>query len=77
VSVDDHNDQAKPVKFFVNRREIEIWQQYAAGSEIKEVAGIPEAFKLFGPAGDEIPNDKRVKLHDGERFTAISGQDVS
>jgi hypothetical protein len=38
---------------------------------------VPETFKLFDPPGDEVANEERIELHEHERFTAISGQDVS
>lgn len=61
----------------VNNRPVEFDDDHATGSEIKAAAGLPGDFKLYDDKGHEIANDKRVKLKDGERFTVISGQDVS
>ena len=72
-----HEGHHHPVTIFVNRREIEFPEHYATGLEIKEKADVPATFKLFTPNGDEVANDERVHLREHERFTAISGQDVS
>jgi hypothetical protein len=65
------------VTILVNNRAVELDDDRATGSEIKSSAGLPTEFKLFDEKGHEIDNDKRVKVKDGERYTAISGQDVS
>jgi len=72
-----HRDHHHPVVIFVNRREIEFAESHATGFEIKHRADVPETFKLFDPPGDEVANEERIELHEHERFTAISGQDVS
>jgi hypothetical protein len=70
-------DHQHPVVIFVNRREIGFPERHATGLEIKERAEVPMTFKLFDPRGDEVANEQRVELREHERFTAISGQDVS
>lgn len=66
-----------PVTVKVNNRDVVLPSAEDTGAEIKHAAGVPETFKLFGPDGAEISNDQRVRVHEHERFTAISGQDVS
>jgi len=69
--------KTKTVTILVNNREVEIAGKETTGAVIKEAAGIPLDFKLYDPHGDEIANDQPIKIHQNERFTAISGQDVS
>ena len=66
-----------PVTILVNNRDVTLPRRDTTGFEIKRAAEVPETFKLFGPHGDEIENDQQVRIHERERFTAISGQDVS
>lgn len=70
-------DHPHPVTIFVNRREVNLPDDEATGLQIKEAAKVPSTFKLFDPQGNEIANDTSVRLHEHERLTAISGQDVS
>jgi hypothetical protein len=65
------------VTILVNNRPVELDDDHVTGSQIKAAAGLPADFKLYDEKGHEIDNDKRVKLKDGEPYTAISGQDVS
>ncbi len=65
------------VTIFVNNREVHFHTDDATGAEIKAHAEVPQDFKLYGPEGELIGDGKHVELHQGERFTAISGQDVS
>ena len=77
---DKGGEPGKPkdhVTILVNNRPVKLDDDHATGSEIKAEAGLPGDFKLYDDKGREIGNDQRVKLKDGERFTAISGQDVS
>jgi len=67
----------KPIVILVNRREVEIPDRDTTGAEIKAAAEVPPDFKLFDPQGNEISDDSPVHVHPHERFTAISGQDVS
>ncbi len=75
--VHDKPNRPRPVTIKVNRRDVEMPDDHATGLEIKNAADVPETFKLFDPHGDEIANDQDVKIHNHEKFTAISGQDVS
>ena len=74
---DAHHEHDHPVTIKVNNRDVVLPSAEDTGAEIKQAAGVPETFKLFGPDGAEIANDQRVRVHEHERFTAISGQDVS
>ncbi len=65
------------VTIVVNNRPVHFHTDDATGAEIKARAEVPHDFKLYGPEGELIGDGKRVELHEGERFTAISGQDVS
>ncbi len=67
----------KPVVVLVNNKPVTLPDADTTGKEIKALAGIPLDFKLYGPKGDEVKNDQRIKVHPREKFTAISGQDVS
>jgi hypothetical protein len=72
-----HPHHPQPVTILVNRRDVQLPDDHATGLQIKEAADVPTMFKLFDPHGDEIHNDQEVRVHEHERFTAISGQDVS
>jgi hypothetical protein len=65
------------VSIFVNNREVQFPTDDATGAQIKARAEVPQDFKLYGPEGELIGDSKHVELQQGERFTAISGQDVS
>lgn len=67
----------KSVTIFVNNKAVELPDGDTTGAEIKQAAGIPLDFKLYGPKGEEITNEQKVRVHPKEKFTAISGQDVS
>ena len=71
------DDKPHPVSIKVNNREVTVPDRDVTGGQIKQAADVPATFKLFGPKGDEIANDQRLRVHNNERFTAISGQDVS
>lgn len=73
----DKPDKLHPVTIKVNRRDVHMPDNHATGLEIKRAADVPETFKLFDPHGDEVANDQDIKLHNKDKFTAISGQDVS
>jgi hypothetical protein len=72
-----HGKPSQETTILVNNRDVTMPDDYATGAEIKAAAGVPSDFKLYDEKGREIAPDKKVKLKDGERFTAISGQDVS
>lgn len=65
------------VLILVNNRDVEVPGHEVTGAEIKHAAGVPDDFKLYGPNGSEIDDDRTVRVRRDERFTAISGQDVS
>lgn len=67
----------KTITIFVNNRPVEIEDKRVTGAEIKAAAEIPLEFKLYNAKGEEIANDEEIKIHQKEKFTAISGQDVS
>jgi hypothetical protein len=67
----------KKVVILVNNRDVVLNDDHATGLQIKQAANVPTTFKLFDPKGREVDNEERIKLHEGDRFTAISGQDVS
>jgi hypothetical protein len=75
----DHNDHPKDrsVTVQVNRRDVVVPDDHVTGLQIKDAAKVPTTFKLFDPKGDEVANDTTIHVHAHERFTAISGQDVS
>jgi hypothetical protein len=78
VSTAEHEKpRQKPVVIIVNRREVQIPDRDTTGAEIKAAAEVPPDFKLFDPHGNEIADDAVLHVHPHERFTAISGQDVS
>lgn len=66
----------------VNNKPYEAPKEEMTGAEIKTLAGVPLDFQLYLLHGDSqrldpIADDKLVKLHEHERFRAVSGQDVS
>jgi hypothetical protein len=73
----DVKPKTKEVVIQVNNRPVTLPHHKTSGREIKAAADIPVEFKLYGPKGHEISNDKQITVHKGEKFTAISGQDVS
>ena len=79
----EHPEQAKdekkpkPVTISVNNQAVELPNRETTGEEIKNRAGVPPEFKLYNAKGEEIGNDEAIKVHPNEKFTAISGQDVS
>jgi hypothetical protein len=70
----------KSITIIVNRREVQMPDREATGAEIKAAAGVPPDFELFEQKGSKlipIADDEIVKLHNKQKFTAVSGQDVS
>ncbi|MHB1538174.1 MAG: multiubiquitin domain-containing protein [Solirubrobacteraceae bacterium] len=61
----------------VNNRAVDVPGHEVTGGQIKQAAGVPADFKLYGPDGHEIANQQTVEVKHYERFTAISGEDVS
>ncbi len=74
---DKHDKPSRQTTILVNNRPVVMSDDHATGAEIKRAAGIPKDFKLYDEKGKEVGDHKNVKLNEGERFTAISGQDVS
>jgi hypothetical protein len=73
----EHGKPSQTTTILVNNRSVTMPDDHATGFEIETAAGIPTDFQLFDDKGKEVAPDKKVKLKEGERFTAISGQDVS
>jgi hypothetical protein len=67
----------KAVKILVNNRAVEVPGHEVTGAEIKHAAEVPADFKLYGPSGTEVTDGQTIRVKHDERFTAISGQDVS
>jgi hypothetical protein len=70
----------KTVTVFVNNREVVLPDKEQTGAEIKTAAQIPLDFDLYIEHGsnlDPVDNNERIKVHQHERFRAVSGQDVS
>ncbi len=66
-----------PVEIIVNKRKVTVLGHEVTGLEIKQAADVPATFKLYNAHGKEVANDHRVHVAHDQRFTAISGQDVS
>ncbi len=80
VDVQDATPKPKGVTILVNKKEVRLRSKETTGREIKSAAGIPEDFVLYRHHGDDlvtVANDEQIKVHDHEKFTAVSGQDVS
>jgi hypothetical protein len=74
--------KTKTITVEVNNKPYEATNEDMTGAEIKTLAGIPLDFQLYLLHGDSqrldpIANDQQLKLHEHERFRAVSGQDVS
>jgi hypothetical protein len=67
----------KLVPIIVNNRDVKVPGHHVTGAQILAAAGVPADFKLYGPDGEEIQPEQTVHVKHDERFTAISGQDVS
>jgi hypothetical protein len=67
----------RPIVILVNRKPVEVPSAHVTGLEIKNAAGVTAEFQLFGPKGESISDEEKVHVHKDEKFTAISGQDVS
>jgi len=74
--------ERRTITIEVNNREYSAPKEEMTGAEIKTLAGVPLDFQLYLLHGesqrlDPIADDKAIKLHEHERFRAVSGQDVS
>lgn len=67
----------KTTTILVNNRPVEVEDRELTGAEIKAAAGIPPNFKLYDDKGKEVGDTEQIKVHEKQKFTAISGQDVS
>lgn len=67
----------KEVRILVNNRAVNVPGHEVTGAQIKQAAEVPADFKLYRPDGSEIADGQTVRVKHDERFTAISGQDVS
>jgi hypothetical protein len=72
----------KSITIEVNNKPYEAPKSEMTAAEIKRLAGVPLDFQLYLLHGDSqrldpISDDQAVKLHEHERFRAVSGQDVS
>jgi hypothetical protein len=77
---DDNTPKPKPVTIEVNNRTVQMPDREATGTEIKHHAQVPAEFMLYREHGgklEPVADDETIKLHDNERFRAVSGQDVS
>jgi hypothetical protein len=76
-AINGHGKPSQQTRIFVNNRPVTMPDDHATGAEIEAAAGVPPDFKLYDAKGKDVEPDEKVKLKEGERFTAISGQDVS
>ena len=77
MAADQLHTHIRTITVLVNNRPVQLPSDSATGAEIKQAAGVSPDFKLYGPDGEEIRDDESVRVHNHERFIAISGQDVS
>lgn len=67
----------KTITIVVNNNLVTLPDRETTGSELKGAAGLPLEFTLYDHKGREIENETTVRVHRNQKFTAISGQDVS
>jgi ribosomal protein S17 len=67
----------KTITIFVNNQPVQMEKGRVTGAEIKRAAAVPHEFKLYDQKGKQISDTEEVEIKDQEKFTAISGQDVS
>jgi hypothetical protein len=75
----EQTKKPKTITITVNNRPVEVDKE-TTGAAIKAAAGVPAEFQLFREHGSklvQVADDEQVKVHDGEAFRAVSGQDVS
>jgi hypothetical protein len=76
----DAKTKTKTVTIIVNNRDVTLEDREVTGAEIKQAAEVPTDFQLFREHGDrleQIADDQAIKVHEHEKFRAVSGQDVS
>jgi hypothetical protein len=72
--------EPKTVTVFVNNREVVLPDREVSGAEIKAAAEVPAQFQLFREHGkklDPVADGESIKVHENERFRAVSGQEVA
>jgi hypothetical protein len=77
---DEKPPKPKAVTIVVNNRDVEMPDRATTVAQIKQLAGIPPEFVLYREHGgklEPVTDDEAIKLHDTQRFRAVSGQDVS
>jgi hypothetical protein len=75
--VEDEAHPPQPVVISVNRKDVKVPGHDVTGLQIKEAAKVPIEFQLFDHKGAQVADGDTIRVHKDERFTAISGQDVS
>jgi hypothetical protein len=77
-----NEDRKKPkeITISVNNQDVDLDSKHVTGGQIKEAARVPADFQLFREHGQklrQIADHEEITVHNGERFRAVSGQDVS
>lgn len=75
--VSQKGPKPKPVTVMVNNRKVSLSDDRVTAAAIKQAAEVPAAFQLFDAKGRSVEDGKEIRVHEGDKFTAISGQDVS
>jgi Multiubiquitin len=78
--MDENRKKPKEITISVNNQDVDLDSKHVTGAQIKAAAGVPADFQLFREHGQklkQIDDDEQITVHDGERFRAVSGQDVS
>lgn len=74
----DHaHDPHHAIEIRVNKKKVTVYGHTQTGQGIKKAAGLPENFKLFDSHGHPVGDHEHVHVDADDRFTCISGQDVS
>lgn len=79
-SATEGKQKPKQVTVVVNNKDVVLDEKQDTGAEIKAAAGVPAEFQLFHEQGkklEQIGDEQLVKVHNGERFRAVSGQEVA
>jgi hypothetical protein len=70
----------KEVTIVVNNRDVDLHSKDVTGAEVKAAAEVPADFQLFQEHGkklEPVTDNEQIKIHEGERFRAVSGQEVA
>ncbi len=82
----DSPDRRTTIEIEVNNKRVDLHQREVTGNEIKAAAiqqgvAIEQDFLLYIVRGgdhlDRVQDDQKVTVHEGERFRAITPDDVS